>query len=40
MVEDVLVPSDGKNDPDLAMIIMNPVTVSELENIYCGVFIR
>jgi len=39
MVEDVLVPSDGKNDPDLAMIIMNPVTASELEYIYCGAFI-
>jgi hypothetical protein len=39
MVEDVLVPSDGENDSDLAMIIINPVTVSELEYIYCGVFI-
>ena len=31
MVEDVLVPSDGENNPDLAVIIMNPVIVSKLE---------
>jgi hypothetical protein len=31
MVEDVLVPSDGENNPDLAVIIMNPDTVSKLE---------
>ena len=30
MIEDVLVPSDGENNPDLAVIIMNPDTVSSL----------